>query len=270
MDALVLLQRAREAGLRVESFGDTLTVRGPKEAEPVVKLLAAHKAEVLATLAPTTSGAVVARHWEPCFHCGQAEGCVQQVSIDGEDFWLHPACERPFLARLDAASPPPDYWSAPPPYARAIATLRERCPGYVEEERWRQAVEDGRRFLAHWGEQAAALGWTEGDLFGLHEPPAEPHPSYQRLSRRDCIGLVWLLQGAPVVALTADAAAIETADRTSGLMYYRPPATSAAPASMSSDGSRSTTSSSSSSSSTGARGNEGNALSCDSRVGQTH
>jgi hypothetical protein len=68
-----------------------------------------------------------------------------------------------------------------------------------EAERWQQCLADAERFLAQWGEQAAALGWTERDLFGLHEPPAKRHPSYQRLSRRDCIGLVWLLQGAPVM-----------------------------------------------------------------------
>ena len=100
---------------------------------------------------------------------------------------------------------PPAYWPTPVPYryARAIATLRERCPDYVEEERRRQCIPDAEGFIAGWGEQAAALGWTERDLFGLHESPAKPHPSYRRLSRRDCIGLVWLLQGAPVVALTA-------------------------------------------------------------------
>jgi hypothetical protein len=52
MDAVVLLRHAKEAGLRVEPIGNKLVVRGPKRAEPVVRLLAAHKAEVLAALAP--------------------------------------------------------------------------------------------------------------------------------------------------------------------------------------------------------------------------
>jgi len=51
MDALVVLRRAREVGLRVEPAGDKLIVRGPRNAGPVVKLLAEHKAEVLAALA---------------------------------------------------------------------------------------------------------------------------------------------------------------------------------------------------------------------------
>lgn len=57
MDALVLLRRAQEVGLRVEPAGDKLIVRGPKDAEPVVKLLAEHKAEVLAALANTAHDA---------------------------------------------------------------------------------------------------------------------------------------------------------------------------------------------------------------------
>src|SRR6516162_8969657 len=51
-----------------------------------------------------------------------------------------------------------------------------------------------RRFLAKWGEQAAALGWTPRDLFGLQKSPDQPHPSYRRLSRYDETGLIWLLQ----------------------------------------------------------------------------
>ena len=54
-----------------------------------------------------------------------------------------------------------------------------------------------------------ALGWTSDELFGLHEPPSNPHPSYNRLSRYDCAGLVWLLRGNPLVALTENTAAIQ-------------------------------------------------------------
>src|SRR5262245_24084320 len=55
MDAVALLRRAQEVGLRVEPIGDKLLVRGPKRAEAVVDLLAAHKAEVLAALAPAST-----------------------------------------------------------------------------------------------------------------------------------------------------------------------------------------------------------------------
>ena len=57
MDALALLRRAQEAGLRVEPAGDKLMVRGPKNAAPVVRLLAEHKAEILAALLNTTQDA---------------------------------------------------------------------------------------------------------------------------------------------------------------------------------------------------------------------
>jgi hypothetical protein len=89
-----------------------------------------------------------------------------------------------------------------------LEILGSRCPDHIEHDRWRQAVEDGGRFLADWGEQARALGWTGRDLFGLHKPPEKPHPSYRRLSRYDETGLIWLLEGRDVVALTEGTAAI--------------------------------------------------------------
>jgi hypothetical protein len=95
------------------------------------------------------------------------------------------------------------------PLQRTLSALETRCPGLVPADRWELAVEDGRHFLAGWGEQAEALGWTARDLFGLHTSPAKPHPSYTRLSRYDETGLIWLLQGRPVVALTETTAAIQ-------------------------------------------------------------
>jgi hypothetical protein len=61
MDGLILLRRAQDAGLRVEAAGDKLLIRGPKRAEPVVKLLAENKAVVLAALTPTD---IEAHHWQ--------------------------------------------------------------------------------------------------------------------------------------------------------------------------------------------------------------
>jgi hypothetical protein len=89
-----------------------------------------------------------------------------------------------------------------------LDTLDSRCPDYIEPDRWRQAVEDGRCFLATWGTQAHVLGWTERDLFGLHQPPKKPHPMYRRLSRYDETGLIWLLQGREVITLTKETAGI--------------------------------------------------------------
>jgi hypothetical protein len=108
--------------------------------------------------------------------------------------------------------------AAPFPYAEALSELERRCPDYVEAERWRQCLIDAQRFLAEWGDKAVALGWTDSDLFGLHEPSAKPHLSYRRLSRYDCTGLIWLLQGHPVVALTKGEAAIQ---RDGAVVVYR-------------------------------------------------
>lgn len=94
-------------------------------------------------------------------------------------------------------------------YGQVFAALKSARPEQVPQARWRQAVEDGCAFLARWGQQAEALGWTAKDLFGLHKVPEKPHPSYSRLSRYDETGLLWLLQGGQVVALTETSAAIQ-------------------------------------------------------------
>jgi hypothetical protein len=52
-------------------------------------------------------------------------------------------------------------------------------------------------------------GETRQQRFSLHAPPANPHPSYNRLSRYDCTGLCWGLDGRRVVALTEQTAAVE-------------------------------------------------------------
>lgn len=113
-----------------------------------------------------------------------------------------------------------------PPFARlyrigsTFAELEQRCPDHVDAASWQAAIADGRRFLARWGAQAERLGWTADDLFGLHEPPANPHPSYSRLARLDCAGLVWILNGRPVIALTGAAATIRA---TAGNLTWRRP-----------------------------------------------
>jgi len=105
-------------------------------------------------------------------------------------------------------------------FGRTFQELERRCPAYIEPARWQQAVEDGRRLLAAWGEQAEALGWTATDLFGLHQSPDNPHPNYDRLSRYDATGLCWLLLDRPVVALDAETATIRCASGAT-LTYYR-------------------------------------------------
>ena len=112
-------------------------------------------------------------------------------------------------------------------FSRLIRFFRElerRCPLHINPADWQQALDDGRKFLASWCEQADALGWTPADLFGLHTPPEKPAPNYRRLSRYDQTGLIWLLRGRRVVELTKDKAVIETATRTVSYRRYNKPA----------------------------------------------
>src|SRR3954451_8448148 len=57
MDGVTLLRRARGAGLGVTAEGEKLVIRGPKRAEPVARLLIAHKPKVMAALVPAESPA---------------------------------------------------------------------------------------------------------------------------------------------------------------------------------------------------------------------
>jgi hypothetical protein len=105
-------------------------------------------------------------------------------------------------------------------YRKAFTSLLLEPPAHISVERWQQAVEDGRSFLAAWGKQADALGWTSRDLFGLDIPLADPHPSYSRFSRYDNTGLCWMLQGKAVIAITADTATIKNPS-TGAITVYR-------------------------------------------------
>jgi hypothetical protein len=79
---------------------------------------------------------------------------------------------------------------------------------------------DACRFLAQWGRSAEALGWDVRDLFGLLPASDKMVAGCRRLSRLELVGLIWLLRGRPVVALTATGATIRA---TSGsiLTYSR-------------------------------------------------
>jgi hypothetical protein len=93
-------------------------------------------------------------------------------------------------------------------YGAAFVALAV-CPDRVPEERWRDCVGDAEIFLREFGERAHELGWTARDLFGLSAVPANPAPLYNRMSRYDETGLLWLLERRKtVVDLTEDTAAV--------------------------------------------------------------
>lgn len=78
---------------------------------------------------------------------------------------------------------------------------------------WRQALTSARQaFLQGWVKQAAALGWTEIDLFGVHPKAAE--------ARIDCKGLIPILAGRPILAITRDECVIDVGDGRR-LTFYR-------------------------------------------------
>lgn len=104
-------------------------------------------------------------------------------------------------------------------FGRSFRELEQRRPNLIDYADWQQAIECGRRFLAQWGERAESLGWTSRDLFGLAPAPDKPGANFQRLSRYDLTGLIWLLHGDQVVALTATTATIRHA--TGNITTYR-------------------------------------------------
>jgi hypothetical protein len=109
-------------------------------------------------------------------------------------------------------------------YETTLGALRSACPNLVETRRWEQALRDADAFLEAWAETAHALGWTARDLFGLFPVPAHAPLSFRRLSRYDATGLIWLLKGRAVVALTADEAAIQGAHSVTVYRKHNKPA----------------------------------------------
>ena len=59
---------------------------------------------------------------------------------------------------------------------------------------------------------------TERGVVNALTPPERPAASYSRLFRYDETGLIWLLRGRPVIALTETTAAIQAA---TGVLSYR-------------------------------------------------
>jgi hypothetical protein len=86
-------------------------------------------------------------------------------------------------------------------WSEGVARLRAmEIPDCFSAARWRYIVDDAAAFLNQWGATAANRGWSIHDLFGVH--PAAP------TVRFDAMGLIPLLHGDPVVALTETTATI--------------------------------------------------------------
>ncbi len=93
---------------------------------------------------------------------------------------------------------------APEGWVQGVGDLMVKSPHPAwTDERWKTLQEDALRFIRKWAGQAHKLGWDALDLFGVH--PTAP------AARFDCMGLVPLLNGRPVVAITDDSAVIKAA-----------------------------------------------------------
>jgi hypothetical protein len=90
-------------------------------------------------------------------------------------------------------------------WAEGFARLDpDRPPGDLPPRRWQRFVDDVGLFLnGDFVEQAASLGWGPSDLFRCDRD--------RPFARIDQAGLLWLLNGDRLVALTAHTALIETA-----------------------------------------------------------
>lgn len=91
--------------------------------------------------------------------------------------------------------------SIPGDWAAGLSAMSKKpCPISVEAKRWLQLQRDAQRFVDQWGQQSAALGWSTLDIFGCH--PTNPE------HRFDQMGLIWIIAGAEIIAISAEVASI--------------------------------------------------------------
>jgi hypothetical protein len=127
---------------------------------------------------------------------------------EAADDWTDANDERAAIVEYDGG--------APRSWAEAFARLDgARPPADVPQRRWLRFIDDCGAFLdGDWPAYAAALGWGAAELFGC-----DRHRPFARIDRQ---GLLWIVDGRRIVALTADTAVIETFDG-ARLTYRRAP-----------------------------------------------
>lgn len=103
----------------------------------------------------------------------------------------------------------------PREWAEGFARLQVSRPAAgVPTERWWQVIDDAARFIDRWAAQAAALGWRTLDVFGVHRTkPAD---------RFEAAGLAWCIEGADVLAITANTAKLQLRSGARQTFYRRP------------------------------------------------
>ncbi len=104
----------------------------------------------------------------------------------------------------------------PGAWGQGVADLLAMPPHPAwEPEQWEVLHRDAYSFLHTWAAQVHRLGWTELDLFAVHRT----HP----WARLDSMGLVPLLGGRSIAAMTGTEAAIKTATGGTLTFYRRKP-----------------------------------------------
>jgi hypothetical protein len=172
MSAAEALKAAWAAGIQLGIDGDDLLLEASVPPPPdVIDLLSSHKASIVALLRPAEDG------WS------------------SED-WKVFVDERAGIIEFDGG--------APRQWAEALARLNPASPpSEVPGRRWVQFIDDCGRFLDNgWGSRADALGWRPFELFGCDRD--------RPFARIDRAGLLWLINGSKLVALTTETATIET------------------------------------------------------------
>lgn len=111
--------------------------------------------------------------------------------------------------------PRPVATDAPSGWVDGFARLASNpLPGF-SNDRWLRVLRDGERFLVDWAAKAEALGWRDVDVFGCH--PEAPGTNLELM------GLVPLIGGRTIVAMTADRACIAMSPDRTALTFYRTP-----------------------------------------------
>jgi hypothetical protein len=172
MDGLTLLHRAEVAGLRLEVTGNALNITGPKKAEPLVRLLAKYKTQVLEVLAngglrklretrKTAPESPLEDLPQSVEEEARRDRCEERAAILEFD-WGLPRDEAEAIARREMADGSYETAQATSPYATELTALRANCPAHVPKDGSR--CSDGAILKYYTGPQPARAPVDLDDL----------------------------------------------------------------------------------------------------------
>jgi hypothetical protein len=202
-----ILRRLSALGARVECRGERVVLCAGKRPVPAELIEAARQAKTelskVLTVAEDAHVSAFAKHEDFCgSQAGPASKVLTSASLStfGETEPLGPVWDG---AEEERAAIIEHDGGIPRAWAEGFAQLDpHHPPGDVPPRRWQQFVNDVGRFLdSRFCAVAAAFGWTPYDLFG-----ADRNRPFARI---DQAGLLWLLNGDKLFALTQETATIE-------------------------------------------------------------